>query len=324
MKYNKPIMHIKNKDYVKIMTYAEEAYKLYKTEIGGMAVCLKDRETGEYLIKDPKIMKQTVSPSRCDLDKNALAEYFGKESIKYKEYIPNNIIYVWWHSHHNLGAFWSATDIKTMEDSQKNGNTLSLVVSFDKKTPHVLTLSIKEPLKAHIDCELNIIKESLFNKDEIKEEIEKYCKDESIFLSPKTVSGDITKDTAQPSLFEETSFNSSFETGPINLFDFEDYNTDFGTKEEQNKKTTLDDKAAYKYLDAIEEMTSWLDQLKEEGDMRNFRAGLESLNEKYEDYEIKFKTSFTKAQLIEIETAEELLTISTAKLYKNAELNVLN
>ena len=71
-------------------------------------------------------------------------------------------------------------------------------------------------------------------------------------------------------------------------------------------------------------MTSWLDQLKEEGDMRNFRAGLESLNEKYEDYEIKFKTSFTKAQLIEIETAEELLTISTAKLFKNAELNVLS
>ena len=38
MKYNKPGIHIKNNDYVKIMTYAKEAYRLYNTEIGGKII----------------------------------------------------------------------------------------------------------------------------------------------------------------------------------------------------------------------------------------------------------------------------------------------
>jgi hypothetical protein len=314
MKYSKPIIHIKNNDYVKIMAYAEEAYKMYSTEIGGMAVCLKDRETGEYLIKDPKIMKQTVSGANCDLDKDALAKYLGEESIKYKDYIPNNLIYVWWHSHHTMGAFWSGTDMKTIEDAQENGNALSLVVSFNKKKPHVLTLSIKEPMKAHMDCELNIIQDTSFDRNNLIKEIKECCKEtKSIFPLSKPINGDTATDISQSDLFEKTSFKS----GPLNLFDFEDYDKIYDETER-----ILDDKAGYKYLDAIEEMTSWLDQLKEEGDMRNFRAGLQSVNEKYEEYEIKFKTSLTKAQLIEAESADALLTSNTAKLYKDAVLSL--
>ena len=77
---------ISKKNWDKIIDYAKAAYNKFSAEIGGMAVCYKDKDD-DWIIDDPIILKQEVSGGNCVLDKEELAKYYTKvgASKKYKD-----------------------------------------------------------------------------------------------------------------------------------------------------------------------------------------------------------------------------------------------
>ena len=148
------IFSIKEKTFDKILSYAHYAKDKFKSEIGGMCVVLKDEE-GDYELVDPVILKQTISGGECDLDKDALAEYYTKTDMKYNKY---DYSFCWWHSHHTLGAFWSGTDTSTMEEASDSKISYSLVVSWNKEEyGHIFRISLWHPYIDSKDTELEII-----------------------------------------------------------------------------------------------------------------------------------------------------------------------
>ena len=167
-----PTINIDRSDWQIILSYAISAHKQFNTEIGGMAVCLRD-ETGKWTITDPVILKQTVSSSKCDLDEEKLTEYYANAAYEYGDWIPNDLIFVWFHSHGSMGAFWSGTDDNTIEKSSKTGNSISLVVNI--KGEYKLRLCTNNVFKMDIDnCNLNIT-DQLTNMEFIDKEVKKLC-----------------------------------------------------------------------------------------------------------------------------------------------------
>ena len=54
-------------DFNKIIAYASSSYNQFKAEIGGQLIAVQDEE-GDYILKRPVILKQTVSGGECDID----------------------------------------------------------------------------------------------------------------------------------------------------------------------------------------------------------------------------------------------------------------
>jgi hypothetical protein len=68
--------------------------------------------------------------------------------------------YVWWHSHHTMGAFWSGTDEKEIDAWKNNSFSLALVINL--KEEYLFRVSIWNangiPLESHLDIPLEIIR----------------------------------------------------------------------------------------------------------------------------------------------------------------------
>ena len=54
------MFYITQKNWDKILGYAEEAYETEKSEIGGMSVMVED-EDGDWTLEQPVILKQEIS-----------------------------------------------------------------------------------------------------------------------------------------------------------------------------------------------------------------------------------------------------------------------
>jgi len=143
--------NMSGKDWDKIINYAHIAWEEDKSEIGGMMIATK--ENGEFLLSDPVILKQKVSMGNTILDKEALAKYYAKTAISHGN---KDIIFVWWHSHHTMSAFWSGTDLATIDTTKSGSVSMSLVVNL--KEEYLFRVNLWEPIEAHKDVEINIIR----------------------------------------------------------------------------------------------------------------------------------------------------------------------
>ena len=74
--------YINNKDWKKILNYAQASYDKWKAEIGGMAVCYKDKED-DWILTEPVILKQEVDHGSTSIDKTELAKYYTKTGMKW-------------------------------------------------------------------------------------------------------------------------------------------------------------------------------------------------------------------------------------------------
>ena len=119
--------YIKKKNWDKIINFARAANEIYNTEIGGMAIALQDKD-GDWEISNPVILKQVVTAGSTVLDKEELAEWCNT-IVMNKKYGPKTQ-FVWWHSHNTMNAFWSQTDLNTMEEYSGGKFSLSLVVNI--------------------------------------------------------------------------------------------------------------------------------------------------------------------------------------------------
>jgi len=105
--------------YEKIMFWVDSCDK----EISGMGkVTIKD---GGYQIIEAYLLEQEVTSTTTDIDAVALGKLMS-ETIKEEGHLN-----FWWHSHVNMGTFWSGTDIQTIKDFGKAGFCLATV--FNKK-----------------------------------------------------------------------------------------------------------------------------------------------------------------------------------------------
>jgi len=162
--------YISKKDYDTIINYAQAAYDTMKCEIGGMAICYQD-EDGDWVVTDPVILKQDVTGSTCDLDKDELANYYCKAAKKHEK---KNFRFCWWHSHHNMDVFWSGTDIKGINEYSDGDLSFALVVNL--KRENKFRISMWKPVTLHEDTTLQIVdyKKSSIPK-KILDEVENLC-----------------------------------------------------------------------------------------------------------------------------------------------------
>jgi len=137
----------------KIINYAKAAYHTEKCEIGGMSVVTQDKD-GDWLIQEPVILKQEIGGTTCDLDKEELAKYYTQMAVKYNK---TNFRFCWWHSHHTMSAFWSGTDISSIEEYGEGESDLSFALVVNLKEEYKCRVSVWKPVEIHQDVELNII-----------------------------------------------------------------------------------------------------------------------------------------------------------------------
>ena len=269
----KPFVKISENDWNKIIKYARTTYDMYSAEIGGMAHAFINN--GVWTIKDPVILKQTISGGNCTIDKEALAEYYTDSVKDYNklDLTANKFLYVWWHSHHNMKAFWSGTDEQTIEDAAKHGPSMSLVVN--NKEDYELRYTFKEPIEAYVDCDLKIMRKT---DDPIRKEIEELCTLTTIgknmineLENEKTIRSGLEH---QADMFDDVLNN--YEYNPI--------------MQEEISGALYDDKRVYMIEESSNDINDILiDYMAESINYSAFRTLIEDINDKYGVYDISYK-----------------------------------
>ena len=95
-------------------------------EISGFGkVVVKD---GNYWVIEAYLLEQEVSAATTDIDAESLAKLMG-ETMKEEGHLN-----FWWHSHVNMGAFWSGTDTDTIREIGEAGFCLATVFNKRRET----------------------------------------------------------------------------------------------------------------------------------------------------------------------------------------------
>jgi len=136
-------------DWEKLLQYANAAKDKAGLEISGMMVLLQDGE--DWIISDPIILKQTCGAGETELDQQELANYYGLMATEHGA----GVGFVWWHSHVNMAAFMSPTDVTAMNEFNRSPWTISLVVNVTGE--YELRLNYFSPVHVHIKAKLNLM-----------------------------------------------------------------------------------------------------------------------------------------------------------------------
>jgi len=163
------VFYITQKNWDKILGYAEEAYETEKSEIGGMSVMVEDKD-GDWTLEQPVILKQEITAGNTVLEKEALSRYYSKVGKKMDN---KNFRFCWWHSHHTMSAFWSGTDITAINEYSDGDFSFALVVNL--KGEYKFRVSVWNPVEAHQDVELEIIDTKHRCTKKMKEEVKSLC-----------------------------------------------------------------------------------------------------------------------------------------------------
>ncbi len=137
----------------KIINYAKAAYVTEKAEIGGMAVVTQD-EDGDWTIENPVILPQEIAGTTCDLDKEELATYYTQMAMKYKD---QKFRFCWWHSHHTMDAFWSGTDLSSIDEYGEGESDVSFALVVNLKEEYKCRISVWKPVEVHQDVDIKIL-----------------------------------------------------------------------------------------------------------------------------------------------------------------------
>ena len=145
--------------YNKMMEYAKHA----TGEISGIGV------EKENVIYDIAIFEQKCSTSDTELDMEDLVKYITKLANENPDKVEH--MKVWWHSHSNMGCFWSSTDddnIKNMMDNMKK--LISIVVNKKGEFKTRIDLQFEDNILTLDELDLEIIENvNTQNHNSIKE-----------------------------------------------------------------------------------------------------------------------------------------------------------
>ena len=161
--------YITQKDWKKVLDYAQASYDEFKSEIGGFLVAIKDKD-GDIILSEPEILEQDVTGGTTEMEKAAVADYYVKTAMKHGK----DVRFVWWHSHANMSAFWSGTDTNTMKEYANDDWSAFLVVNI--RGDYKFRVCVWNPIKAHEDTELKVIDAKTRSIPKaIKDSVSKLC-----------------------------------------------------------------------------------------------------------------------------------------------------
>ena len=161
--------YITQKDWKKVLDYAQASYDEFKSEIGGFLVAIKDKD-GDIILSEPEILEQDVTGGTTEMEKAAVADYYVKTAMKHGK----DVRFVWWHSHANMSAFWSGTDTNTMKEYANDDWSAFLVVNI--RGDYKFRVCVWNPIKAYEDTELKIIDGKIRSIPKaIKDSVSKLC-----------------------------------------------------------------------------------------------------------------------------------------------------
>tara|TARA_R100000808_G_scaffold7349_1_gene21673 strand:- start:3615 stop:4586 length:972 start_codon:yes stop_codon:yes gene_type:complete len=164
-----------------ILGFASIAYEKDKNEVSGLCVARLNKD-GDYVLDEPEILLQENTGTTTELDADACAEFYAKKGMKYQsEAINGTLRYVWWHSHHTMGAFWSGTDENEIKEWKNSSFSMALVVNL--KEDYKFRVSQWQPLEAHKDLPLTILRDHnwTITKD-MEKQYEELCSEKTKVL----------------------------------------------------------------------------------------------------------------------------------------------
>ena len=179
----KDTFYIQESDWNKLQAWATLAHEEDKNEISGLMTAMP-QEDGRFKLGDVEILKQQNSGSNTELDKDSVTTYMSKYAMKYNN---NNIKFVWWHSHHTMGAFWSGTDEKEIDAWKNKSFSLALVINL--KEEYVFRVSIWNvggiEVEEHYDTNLTIERKipKVSISDSMKKQYKELCSERNVMTN---------------------------------------------------------------------------------------------------------------------------------------------
>jgi hypothetical protein len=131
-------IEIDEKVFEKIMYWIDKA----DFEVSGLGKIVVDREKNIIRVVDAVLIKQEGSSAATELD----AASVGKAMFLLKD-SPGDLRW-WWHSHVNMGVFWSGTDQGTIKQLGSNGWFTATV--FNKKREFLSAFVQSSPVRVVI------------------------------------------------------------------------------------------------------------------------------------------------------------------------------
>lgn len=116
------------------------------TEISGFGAieCVGD----DIRVTEIALFHQTVSGVDTEITPESQARFLNALVKAGKD--PSKWLF-WWHSHVNMGVFWSATDRTAMHIDNNTGKPFLVSVVFNKKGERLGCIDVYKPLKHTID-----------------------------------------------------------------------------------------------------------------------------------------------------------------------------
>lgn len=127
-----------------------------EVEISGFGLVKYDKPSLTFIVTDAFLLEQTCGAAHTDIE----AQSLSKLMFKTKD-AENQRLKLWWHSHVNMSAFWSGTDIATIKELGGQGWITATV--FNKKGENKSAVCWKT--ESEIGSSLSI-------NDDVKTEIE--------------------------------------------------------------------------------------------------------------------------------------------------------
>ena len=114
-------INLDNMVYQKIMHWIDKAVG----EVSGLGKLTIDKSTGLIEIKSAILLKQENTGTTTDIDAQSIAK------AMFEMRNDEGHLNFWWHSHVNMGVFWSGTDLDTIREIGQQGFLVATV--FNKK-----------------------------------------------------------------------------------------------------------------------------------------------------------------------------------------------
>mgnify|MGYP003636447241 CR=1 FL=1 len=253
-------------DFQKVINYAAASYNEFKSEIAGQMIVVPDEE-GDFILKFPVIMEQTVSGGLCTLDETALAQHYAKTAMEHGK----DVRFCWWHSHHTMAAFWSGTDDATILSMPSKDWTVSLVVNL--KREYKLRIQFFEPFLHEENVELNFLTVDVDVDDTILAEVKEQC--------TKTVVAATTAYTGHAQTYLPLGANEAGNYGDAYAYGSYGYGSAYGSEVHYNTYTHTRVDMRKVPEDILEAVRGKLNSVMTEcGDNDNANDALKEWNEK--------------------------------------------
>ena len=130
--------------YQKIMGYT----RIADGEITGFADVSLDETNKRFLVGEVYLLEQEAGAAHVTMDEEVVSNFNLQMIKKGITQLPR----LWWHSHVNMGTFFSGTDVETYKETLKNDAwCIALVVNKQRQMKAVLQQYVPFPLTFDMD-----------------------------------------------------------------------------------------------------------------------------------------------------------------------------